>query len=136
MVCLCANKLAWKQIHNHAGLGIPNRFNILDCPERVHWEDVAPRKWARPTQRLRPRTLLMDDPSHDQLDGDSGFLRRSATRIRRHNPVGDTLFITGKVVNKRIENDEALVDIEHAAHNQDGELSIEGTGTVRLPRRG
>ena len=33
-----ANKLAWKQIHAHPGLGIKNRFGIPDCPERVHWE--------------------------------------------------------------------------------------------------
>ena len=31
-----ANKLAWKMIHRHKGLGIPNRFGIPDCPERVH----------------------------------------------------------------------------------------------------
>ena len=29
-----ANKLAWQQVHKHKGLGIPNRFNIPDCPER------------------------------------------------------------------------------------------------------
>lgn len=34
-----ANKLAWKQVHRHKGLGIRNRFNIPDCPERVHWEN-------------------------------------------------------------------------------------------------
>ncbi|HEX2943353.1 MAG TPA: MaoC family dehydratase, partial [Rhodopila sp.] len=34
-----ANKLAWKQVHAHPGLGIPNRFGIPDCPERVHWEE-------------------------------------------------------------------------------------------------
>ena len=67
--------------------------------------------------------------------GDAGFLRSSNTRIRRHNPVGDTLYLTGKVTGKRIEGDEALIDVAHAAHNQDGELSIEGEGTVRLPRR-
>jgi acyl dehydratase len=33
-----ANKLAWKQIDRHPGLGIKNRFGIPDCPERVHWE--------------------------------------------------------------------------------------------------
>ena len=27
-----ANKLAWKQIHRHPGLGIENRFGIPDCP--------------------------------------------------------------------------------------------------------
>ncbi|MCS6927775.1 MAG: MaoC family dehydratase N-terminal domain-containing protein, partial [Candidatus Binatia bacterium] len=34
-----ANKLAWKQLQKHPGLGIPNRFGIPDVPERVHWED-------------------------------------------------------------------------------------------------
>src|SRR2546421_6587931 len=34
-----ANKLAWKQLAKHPGLGIPNRFGIPDVPERVHWED-------------------------------------------------------------------------------------------------
>ena len=33
-----ANKLAWKQVQRHPGLGIKNRFGIPDCPERVHWE--------------------------------------------------------------------------------------------------
>ena len=68
--------------------------------------------------------------------GDDGFLRHSNSRIRRHNPEGDSLLITGKVTGKREEDGKALVDVEHAAHNQDGELSIEGTGTVELPRRG
>ena len=34
-----ANKLAWKQLQKHPGLGIPNKFGIPDVPERVHWED-------------------------------------------------------------------------------------------------
>ena len=34
-----ANKLAWRLVHAHPGLGIKNRFGIPDCPERVHWEE-------------------------------------------------------------------------------------------------
>ena len=34
-----ANKIAWKQIDKHPGLGIENKFGIPDCPERVHWEN-------------------------------------------------------------------------------------------------
>ncbi len=34
-----ANKLAWKQLQKHPGVGIPNKFGIPDVPERVHWED-------------------------------------------------------------------------------------------------
>ncbi|MGH7878955.1 MAG: MaoC family dehydratase, partial [Candidatus Binataceae bacterium] len=34
-----ANKLAWRQLQKHPGLGIANKFGIPDVPERVHWED-------------------------------------------------------------------------------------------------
>jgi hypothetical protein len=34
-----ANKLAWKLIDAHPGVGITNRFGIPDVPERVHWEE-------------------------------------------------------------------------------------------------
>jgi hypothetical protein len=68
--------------------------------------------------------------------GDDGFLRRATSKIRRHNPEGDLLFITGKVTGKRVEGGRHLVDIEQEARNQDGELSIVGTGTVELPKRG
>jgi hypothetical protein len=67
--------------------------------------------------------------------GDDGFLRRATCKIRRHNPEGDLLFIDGKVTGKRVEGGRHLVDIEQEAHNQDGELSIVGTGTVELPSK-
>jgi hypothetical protein len=43
-----ANKLAWKQLQKHPGLGIPNRFGIPDVPERVHWEDELARLVGTP----------------------------------------------------------------------------------------
>ena len=68
--------------------------------------------------------------------GDDGFLRQSKTRIRRHNPVGDTLFIDGEVTDKFERDGRYLVEIAHRGLNQDGALSIEGTGVVELPQRG
>ena len=41
-----ANKLNWRQIAAHPGLGIKNRFGIPDCPERVHWEDEFAHRWS------------------------------------------------------------------------------------------
>src|SRR5260370_16899994 len=43
-----ANKLAWKLIDAHPGIGIKNRFGIPDCPERVHWEDEFAREVGAP----------------------------------------------------------------------------------------
>jgi hypothetical protein len=67
--------------------------------------------------------------------GDDGFLRAATCKIRRHNPEGDLLFIAGKVARRFVEAGRHLVAIEQAAHNQDGELSVLGTGIVELPSR-
>jgi hypothetical protein len=39
------------------------------------------------------------------------------------------------VVRKFVEDGHHLVAIDQAAHNQDGELSVLGTGIVELPGR-
>jgi acyl dehydratase len=132
-----ANKLAWKMIHRHKGLGIPNRFGIPDCPERVHWEpEFAQMVGAPGAYDYGPERCSWLTHHITNWMGDDGFLRRATCKIRRHNPEGDLLFISGKVTGKRIEDDRHLVDITQEAVNQDGELSVVGTGVVELPSRG
>ena len=132
-----ANKLAWKQHHRHPGLGIKNKFGIPDCPERVHWEnDFATMVGAPGAYDYGPERCSWMTHHLTNWMGDDGFLRHSETQIRRHNPEGDTLFIDGEVTAKREEDGVCLVDIKHRALNQDGELSIHGTGVVELPSRG
>ena len=67
--------------------------------------------------------------------GDDGFLEHSASEIRRHNPVGDTLFIDAKVADKTGDEGSHHVHIEQIARNQDGQLSVQGKAVVRLPSR-
>jgi hypothetical protein len=62
--------------------------------------------------------------------GDAGFLRRATCKTRRHNPAGDMLSIVGTVTGNRIEDGKHLVEQE--ARDQDGELSVLGTGAVEL----
>jgi acyl dehydratase len=132
-----ANRLAWKQVQAHPGLGIKNRFGIPDCPERVHWEPEmallvgAPGAYDYGPERCSWLTHQLTD-----WMGDTGFLVRASSKLRRHNPEGDLLFIDGKVTGKRVEGGRHLVDIMQEARNQDGELSVVGTGTVALPSRG
>jgi acyl dehydratase len=129
-----ANKLAWQQHHNHPGLGIKNKFGIPDCPERVHWEtEFAQTIGAPEAYDYGPERFSWLTHHVTNWMGDSGFLVNSKARIRRHNPVGDLLFIHGEVTGKRQEGDQLLVEIKQRAENQDGELSIEGTATVALP---
>ena len=132
-----ANKLNWQQISKHPGLGIPNRFNIPDCPERVHWEpEMALMVGAPGAYDYGPERCSWLTHHMTNWMGDTGFLVNAHSRIRRHNPEGDLLFIQGQVTGKRVEDGKLLVDISQQAHNQDGEVSIVGGGTVALPARG
>jgi acyl dehydratase len=131
-----ANKLNWKQIHKHPGLGIPNRFGVLDCPERVHWDQDLARLVGTPgAYDYGPERCSWLTHHVTNWMGDEGWLRRATSKIRRHNPEGDTLFFTAKVVRTYVENGRHLVDLEQEAINQDGDLSVVGTSTVELPSR-
>ncbi len=131
-----ANKLNWQQIHKHPGLGIKNRFGIPDCPERVHWEsEFAATVGAPEAYDYGPERFSWLTHHLTNWMGDDGFLRQTKAQIRRHNPVGDVLYIHGSVTGKRQEGGENIIDIEQHAENQDGELSIFGTAQVRLPAK-
>lgn len=132
-----ANKLAWKQVHAHPGLGIPNRFGIPDCPERVHWEpEFALMVGAPGAYDYGPERCSWLTHHLTNWMGDAGFLRRATCKIRRHNPEGDMLFITGKVARKFVDDARHVVEIVQEARNQDDELSVVGSGIVELPTRG
>jgi len=132
-----ANKIAWKLIQAHPGVGIKNRFGIPDVPERVHWEeDFALEVGAPGAYDYGPERCSWLTHHLTNWMGDDGFLRRATCKIRRHNPEGDLLFIDGRVKRKFVDGKRHLVEIEQQAHNQDGELSVLGSGVVELPSRG
>lgn len=131
-----ANKLNWRQISAHPGLGIKNRFGIPDCPERVHWEEEFAQMVGTPgAYDYGPERCSWLTHHLTNWMGDDGFLRKTSCKIRRHNPEGDMLTFTGKVTRKYVEDGQHLVDIEQQATNQDGELSVIGGGTVQLPSK-
>lgn len=131
-----ANKLAWRLIDAHPGVGITNRFGIPDVPERVHWEeDFALEVGAPGAYDYGPERNSWLTHHLTNWMGDDGFLRKSHCKIRRHNPEGDMLFFKGTVKRKYVEQGRHLVEIEQEARNQDGELSVLGTGVVELPSR-
>lgn len=131
-----ANKLNWRQITAHPGLGIKNRFGVPDCPERVHWDEEFAHMVGTPgAYDYGPERCSWLTHHLTNWMGDAGFLRKSSCKIRRHNPEGDMLTFTGKVVRKSVENGRHLVEIAQEAHNQDGELSVVGSGVVELPSR-
>jgi len=61
--------------------------------------------------------------------------RKLEVKIRRHNPVGDTLYIDGEVIRTFAEAGAHYAEVSQRAINQDGELSVLATGIIRLPSR-
>jgi acyl dehydratase len=131
-----ANKLAWRQLQKHPGLGIPNKFGIPDVPERVHWEDDLATLVGTPAAYdYGPERCSWMSHHLTNWMGDIGFLRRLEVKIRRHNPVGDTLYINGEVKRTFEEDGSHYAEIAQQAINQDSELSVIATGVVQLPAR-
>ena len=131
------NKLAWQMMDKHPGLGIPNRFGIPDCPERVHWEqEFALMVGAPGAYDYGPERCSWLTHHATNWMGDAGFLRQSKCQIRRHNPEGDILFIDGSVVKKYVENGRHLVEITQQARTYNDETSANGSAIVELPSRG
>ncbi len=130
-----ANKLAWRMIHRHPGLGIPNRFNVPDCPERVHWEeDFAHMVGAPGAYDYGPERCSWMTHHMTNWIGDDGFLRSSSCKIRRHNPVGDVIYIKGTVTRKFVADDGAhCVEVTQEGRTQDDEQSVLGTSVAMLP---
>lgn len=133
-----ANKVAYKLIKKHPGLGIPNALNIPDVPERVHWERELAREVGTPgAYDYGPERCSWLTQHLTNWMGDSGFLLKHKSQIRHHNVVGDMIRITGTVTAKSIDDQgRGCVTIEQRAHNQHGDLSAMSTGVVVLPARG
>jgi acyl dehydratase len=132
-----ANKLAWKLIDAHRGLGIENRFGIPDVPERVHWEEEFALEVGAPgAYDYGPERASWLTHQLTNWMGDDGMLRKASCQVRRHNPEGDMIFIRARVARKYIEDGRHLVEITQEGRNQDDELSVIGRGVVELPARG
>jgi acyl dehydratase len=130
------HKLAHKLYAKHPGLGITNRFNVLDCPERVHWEEAFALEVGAPgAYDYGPERCSWLTHQVTNWMGDTGFLRKSTCRLRRHNPEGDALFIFGTVSRKVVEDGRHLMEIKQRAETHRGELSAVGSAVVELPSR-
>jgi len=57
-------------------------------------------------------------------------IRKLGTRFSTITWVGDEITVTGKVVGKREENGEKLIDLEVNCINQDGKPTLQGSATV------
>ena len=124
-----ANRLAWQQLRKHPGLGIDNAAGIPDVPERVHWESELAAEVGTPAayDYGPERCSWLTHQLTDWMGG-HGRLVEHQSQIRHHNVVGDWIRITGRVTG--VEGN--TVTVAQEAHNQHGDLSATGIGTIDL----
>ncbi len=131
-----ANKMAYKMINEHPGLGIKNKFGIPDCPERVHWEEEFAHKVGVPgAYDYGPERCSWMSHYITNWIGDDGMLHKLYSEIRRHNPEGDIIYINGEVTKKYEENGKKYVAFDILLTNQDNEHSTHGTAVAELPSK-
>ncbi len=132
-----AHKIAHDYQKRHPGATLTDlNTGVTDIPELVHLsEGVAkaaglPNAYDYGAQRACWLAQLITN-----WMGDDGFLKKFYYEIRSFNYVGDATWCYGKVVQKRVENGEHLVDLELWAKNQRGEITAPGKATVVLPAK-
>lgn len=131
-----ASRVGYKNRQRAGKFYIKNAAGIPDVAQRLHWENEWSQSIGNPMAYdygiMRECWL-----THYVTDwiGDDGWLLRQHDEMRKFNFIGDTQFITGEVVGKKIENGNATVDLAFRATNQRGEVTAPATATVALPSR-
>jgi len=125
------NRQRIPRFYHPDGLGIP------DVLQRCHWDPDYARKAGNPTTydygRMREAWLV-----HLCTDwmGDDAWLWKLDCQFRHFNFVGDTHWMSGRVVRKYLtENGLPAVDLELEGRNQRDEITTPGHASILLPSR-
>jgi len=130
-----STRLAWKQRQRMPKLFVPNAQGVPDTVQRCHWEDDWARSLGQPfaydygAMRSNWTTALIRN-----WMGDSGWLWRFESKIRRFNHRGDTTWLTGSVTG--VDAGRGSVDLEVQGVNQRGVQTCSASATVLLPAPG
>jgi acyl dehydratase len=133
---LRASRLGFQNRRRIAPFYIKNEQGIYDVAQRLHWDS----QWAKAIGNPMAYDYGVMRQAwfyHHVSDwaGDDAFIEGLEDSIRKFNYMGDTQFLSGKVVDKRQESGRALVDLElHMVNQRDVETAY-GSATVALPSR-
>lgn len=115
---------------------VPNQAGVPDTAYRVHWDD----DWAKAIGVPAAydygvmRECWMHHAVSDWMGDDAVIVHQEDT-VRKFNYLGDLQTVTGEVSGKRIEGNQALVDITVKCTSQRDEDTAFGQFTVALPSR-
>lgn len=111
-----------------------NAYGFPDTIARVHWDkEMATRAGLPETYDFGGERVAWMSNVVTNWMGDDAFLRRLRVEMRAFCYVGDTVWLTAKVVDKSTDGKDFAVDLELEAVNQRDEQIARGTATVLLP---
>ena len=120
----------------HPTTAVLNSWGIPDVPERVHWDDELAQTIGIPFAfDFGPQRATYFAQVATNWMGDDGFLKTLKVQIRRTCHIGDTTWCRGKVVGKRVEEGEHLVDCELWCDDHQGRRTALAWATIALPKR-
>ncbi|MDP6509929.1 MAG: MaoC family dehydratase N-terminal domain-containing protein [Dehalococcoidia bacterium] len=126
--------LAYREKHPKAFVADPET-GIPDFLMRWHWDEAFAQAlgvgggFDFGNQRISWFSHLLTN-----WMGDDGSLKRLRVQLRRPHYLADTLWLKGKVAEKRRDGDMLLVDCELNGENQRGETVSIAWATVALPQ--
>lgn len=115
---------------------IKNEMGVPDVAQRLHWDSA----WAQAIGNPMAYDYGVMRQSWFQQHvtdwmGDDACLVRLEDSIRKFNYQGDTQFLSGVIVDKRVDGDDRVVDLELKMVNQRDVETAYAKATVALPSR-
>jgi acyl dehydratase len=115
---------------------VKNAYGVPDVAQRLHWDS----EWAQAigNPMAYDYGVMRENYLFRYLTdwaGDNGWVYKQYDEIRKFNYMGDTQFISGEVIGKRVEDGLNLVDLKLKMTNQRGEDTVLCDAVVALPSR-
>jgi acyl dehydratase len=131
-----ASRLGYQNRQRIPAFYVKNEQGVPDVAQRVHWDS----KWAQAigNPMAYDYGVMRDCWFHHFLTdwiGDDGWVHGQYTEMRQFNYVGDTQYVTGEVVGKRVEEGRCFVDVAMRMVNQRGVETAPGRASLILPSR-
>jgi len=130
-------RLAHQNRQRIPGFYAKNRQGVPDVIQRVHWDkELALETTGNPLSYdygvMRECWIY-----HFLSDwaGDDAWVCSMYDEVRKFGYLGDTQYITGRVVDKRNDGERSLVDVEIAVTNQRETVTAIARSTIALPSR-
>jgi acyl dehydratase len=133
---LRSSRVGYKNRKRIAPFYIKNGQGVYDVAQRLHWDS----EWAKAIGNPMAYDYGVQRQCwfyHHVSDwaGDDACIVAQEDSIRKFNYQGDTQFLTGKVVGKREQDGQKVVDLELHMINQRETETAYGTATVALPSK-